>query len=92
MRRRGGRRRRGLVVLDVDDELEAHLAVVGHAAEEPPRPRPVELDGVVAGAPLLDRVAVPVALPERLPVHLRHRVSARVVREHCNNTQRAHNT
>jgi hypothetical protein len=59
------RGRQSLVADDVHDELEAQLTVVGHAAEEPPPPGLVPLDGAVAGGPLADRVALPVALPER---------------------------
>jgi hypothetical protein len=75
--------RRSLVANDVHDDLEAQLAVVSQAAEEPPPPGLVQLDGVVVGGPLTDRVALPVALSERLAVHLHHRVIALGVIEHC---------
>ena len=85
-RRRGGRGwrcRRG-VADDVDEELEAQIAVVGDAGEEPAPPGLVQRDDVVAvaGGLLLDRVALQVAVPERLAVHLRHRLLAIAVVKH----------
>lgn len=68
---------------DVDDELEAEIAVVGEAGEEPAPAGLVQRDDVVAGGPLVDHVPLLVALPERLAVHLRHRVLAFGVVEHC---------
>lgn len=70
---------------DVDEQLEPHVAVVVEAGEEPAPAGRVQPDGVVAGGPLVERVALPVALPERLAVHLRHRVLASRVPEHCGN-------
>jgi len=68
---------------DGDDELEAQVAVVGEAGEEPAPPGVLQRDDVVAGGPLVDRVALKVALPERLAVHLRHRELTLGVVEHC---------
>lgn len=57
--------------------------MVGEGGEEPAPAGLVQTDEVVAGGPLADGVALPVAVPERLAVHLRHRELALRVLEHC---------